>query len=270
MPRVIKHPEVRRAEILDAALGMFLERGYDNTSLNELIVEAGLSKGMFYHHFASKDDLLAALFERITDETHQALEPVLIATDVDAKSRLQQVMDRAVDIRMRNAGVTRSLYASLLRPESKLLFDGIMEAWIARMRPVLTRLVEDGVATSVFETPDAEGAADLILRLGESVKYLIDRGMGAETVRARNVVAKALALRLRFHAVVIARSLGLPDDTFSIGPPDFARRFLEALNPLRPDPPVKAVSRGRTADRSSTGAGSRPRSPRRPPRPPRR
>jgi AcrR family transcriptional regulator len=43
MPRVIKRPEIRRVEVLDAAFRMFVEQGYDNTSLNDVIAGAGLS-----------------------------------------------------------------------------------------------------------------------------------------------------------------------------------------------------------------------------------
>jgi TetR/AcrR family transcriptional regulator, cholesterol catabolism regulator len=49
MPRVIKYPDIRRAEILDRALALFLQHGYDNISLNDLIANAGISKGAFYH-----------------------------------------------------------------------------------------------------------------------------------------------------------------------------------------------------------------------------
>ncbi|MFY2858998.1 TetR/AcrR family transcriptional regulator [Mycobacterium sp. THU-M104] len=47
MPRVVEHPDVRRAELLDLAAGLFLRRGYDNVSLNDLIAAAGISKGDF-------------------------------------------------------------------------------------------------------------------------------------------------------------------------------------------------------------------------------
>ncbi|TIL28812.1 MAG: helix-turn-helix transcriptional regulator, partial [Mesorhizobium sp.] len=49
MPRVIKPPEIRSAELLDCAQRLFFERGYDNTTVNDIIREAGLSKGAFYH-----------------------------------------------------------------------------------------------------------------------------------------------------------------------------------------------------------------------------
>lgn len=42
MPRVVKHPAIRRAELLDRAAGLFLRHGYDNVSLNDLIADAGV------------------------------------------------------------------------------------------------------------------------------------------------------------------------------------------------------------------------------------
>jgi AcrR family transcriptional regulator len=220
MPRVIKHPEIRRTEILDATFTMFIERGYDNTSLNDIIAGAGLSKGMFYHHFASKEVLLEALFSRITDRAQAALDPIISARDVDPKTRLQ------------SAEFSRSVFASLLRPENTDLYHRIEVAWIVRMRPVLTRIIEAGVETAAFSTSDPEGAADLILQMQIAAKYLVERGALAQTVREREAAAADLQARIEFHAQVIARSLNLRKDTFSIGPPDFAHQFLKALNPL--------------------------------------
>lgn len=53
-----------RASILDAAFRMFLEKGYDGTSLNRILAEVPYSKGALYHHFESKDALLEAVIER--------------------------------------------------------------------------------------------------------------------------------------------------------------------------------------------------------------
>jgi len=244
MPRVIKHPDVRRAEILDAAFKIFVERGYDNTSLNEVIANASLSKGMFYHHFASKEDLLTALFERVTEQTYQVLAPVLNEKGLDAKVRLQRVLDRGVEIRLQNVELTRSLFVSLLRPESKLLYDRISEAWTQRMRPILKSIIEEGVRTGAFDTEDPEGVGDLILQMGVATKYILDRGMAAKTARAREAAAQSLETRLKFHAVALSRILGLPDDTFSIGPPDFPVTFMRALNPVG----IRRPKRGRGAE----------------------
>jgi AcrR family transcriptional regulator len=52
-----------RQLILDAAYRLFARQGYGQTSVDGIIAEAGASKGAFYHHFASKEELFRALLE---------------------------------------------------------------------------------------------------------------------------------------------------------------------------------------------------------------
>src|SRR6185437_11268659 len=88
MPRVIKHPDVRRAEILDRAAELFVQRGYDNVSLNDLIVDAGVSKGAFYHWFPSKDALITALAQRSARDQFSAVEDAVACCRGSALDRL--------------------------------------------------------------------------------------------------------------------------------------------------------------------------------------
>ncbi len=55
--------EETRNTILEAALGLFSQHGYDATSVDQICQGAGISKGAFYHHFSSKQDLFLALME---------------------------------------------------------------------------------------------------------------------------------------------------------------------------------------------------------------
>src|SRR5262249_7322670 len=151
------------------------------------------------------------------------------------KTRLQQVLHRGAEIRMQSVEFTREVFASLLRPESKLLYQRIAEAWTERMRPILKRIVDEGVDAGVFKTDDPAGVGDLILQMQIAAKYLVERGMTAQTARERDAAAAALEKRIKFHAVALGRILKLPDDTFSIGPPGFAKKFLRALNPVGRD-----------------------------------
>ena len=52
-----------RGLFLDAAYRLFARQGYGQTSVDGIIAEAGASKGAFYHHFASKEELFRALLE---------------------------------------------------------------------------------------------------------------------------------------------------------------------------------------------------------------
>ena len=71
-----------RVKILNAAWHLFSEKGYDETSVDEIIEDTNTSKGTFYHYFKSKEDLLS-LFSYIFDERYEELSQKL---DVDMNS----------------------------------------------------------------------------------------------------------------------------------------------------------------------------------------
>ncbi|MCF7823582.1 MAG: TetR/AcrR family transcriptional regulator [Candidatus Marinimicrobia bacterium] len=58
----------RRAEILEAALRIFIKKGYSETRMDDIVQEIGLSKGAIYHYFQSKRDLFIELIERWMDQ----------------------------------------------------------------------------------------------------------------------------------------------------------------------------------------------------------
>jgi AcrR family transcriptional regulator len=60
-------PRGTRERILDVALDLFIEKGFDKTSLREIAEQLGFSKAALYYHFASKDDILMALHQRLHD-----------------------------------------------------------------------------------------------------------------------------------------------------------------------------------------------------------
>jgi len=66
-------PEATRAQLIDAATKVFAEQGYHAATVDQMVGEAGLSKGTFYWHFESKDELFGALLEERIDRPASAL-----------------------------------------------------------------------------------------------------------------------------------------------------------------------------------------------------
>ena len=67
MPRN-KYPEQTVEKILDAAAALFAEKGYQSTTLQDIIDATGLSKGAVYHHFRSKEEIARKVGDRMGDE----------------------------------------------------------------------------------------------------------------------------------------------------------------------------------------------------------
>jgi AcrR family transcriptional regulator len=66
--------ESMRDRIIEVSWRLFYEKGYDNTTVDEIIQECGISKGGFYHHFPAKDDLLSSLPDMFDSQYEEALK----------------------------------------------------------------------------------------------------------------------------------------------------------------------------------------------------
>jgi AcrR family transcriptional regulator len=254
MPRVIKHPDVRRAEILDRATSLFLQRGYDNVSLNDLIADAGVSKGAFYHWFPSKDALIAALAERAAREQFTAIEDAIADAahrSGNALDRLNAVLRAGFDVKMR-MGAPEHLAAmvSLLRPENAHLYGRIVAVGEDLMRPLLTRVIADGLQEGVFKTFDAEGVADMIQGLAARVNPNVVQIIDAADDAARQRAIDTLTSRFKLHGLAVDRILGLPDGSVAV----LDRTQVESL--VAPTSPVPPRMR-RGSRESSSGAVER-------------
>jgi TetR/AcrR family transcriptional repressor of nem operon len=83
-----------RERLIDAAIGLFWEKGYANTSISDLLAAAHANSGSFYHFFASKEDLLLAVLDRYAELLYpQVLTPAWEGID-DPIERIFALLER--------------------------------------------------------------------------------------------------------------------------------------------------------------------------------
>ncbi|MBV9874886.1 MAG: TetR/AcrR family transcriptional regulator [Verrucomicrobia bacterium] len=216
MPRVIKHPDQRRSEILNQALTLFLSRGYDHVSLNDIIANAGISKGVFYHYFLSKEALLAALADQFAHQALADLEHVLNDPALNPLQRLNAFLAKGTRIKTELAPAAWAVFGALFRPENLGLYQRVVTASEQLFRPILTDIITQGVKEHLFETADPEGVADLLQQLASTTYSFVTRIIGAETEQEKQDALKAFHRRLRLNGVAIDRLLGLDDGSLYV------------------------------------------------------
>jgi AcrR family transcriptional regulator len=69
--------EGARERVLDAAIELFAKQGYDGTSVAQVLARAGVAKGGFYHHFASKDELLYEVYGDLITRQLASMDAIL-------------------------------------------------------------------------------------------------------------------------------------------------------------------------------------------------
>ena len=98
-----KHPEETVHLILDTACRLFLKKGYEHTSIQDIIDNlGGLSKGAIYHHFKSKEDILAAVTDQMTSESNQMLAAIRDRSDLNGREKLRTIFKASINRPVQN------------------------------------------------------------------------------------------------------------------------------------------------------------------------
>ena len=87
----MKKGEQRKQELLKLAYRMFIEKGYENTSIYEIVAKAGIAKGTYYYYFASKEETLEAVIEMMI-EKESAVAKELLQAPLSVPEKLVSVV----------------------------------------------------------------------------------------------------------------------------------------------------------------------------------
>jgi AcrR family transcriptional regulator len=148
------------AALIAAAVEMMSVQGYHGTSVRHIAAAAGTSPGILYHHFGSKQVLLATLLDRGLDVLVAATEQALDLAGDDPACRLRAIVD--AHTRMHMEAQRESLLGnSELRSLEPDWFRVVIAKRDVQQR-IFDRVVRDGVRRGVFATPYIEDAARFI------------------------------------------------------------------------------------------------------------
>jgi AcrR family transcriptional regulator len=227
--RVIKAPAIRRAELIDCAQALFLSKGYERTTINDVIEAAGLSKGAFYHHFTAKEDLLEAVAMRFGQQALAGLAQTDADASLDALQRLNRVLAMGREWKIEHLPQLVATFSVLLRPENGVLYHRIVGAMFTALAPAVTAIIEQGEREGLFDVADARTAAEVLLGLAEGRRPLV---LKAQELVADGDVDGALDLimhRVRVEESIVDRVLGLPPHSVAfVGSAEEMKLMLEA------------------------------------------
>lgn len=92
MPRTKENFDHKKEEIIKVALELFMEKGYEHTTIKDIIKASNLSKGGMYHYFDSKEDILNASLEYIAEQDYERFNSIINNQGMTAIEKLQKVI----------------------------------------------------------------------------------------------------------------------------------------------------------------------------------
>jgi AcrR family transcriptional regulator len=160
MARTVKKRSERRDEFLDTAVELFNEKGYYNTSVDDIVDRMDVAKGLFYYYFKTKEDLVEAIVNRLWESAVTDYEAIMARDDLSALEKLFLYSHVRGQIKVEQTYLM-DLY--LKEPESPLV-QRMMEKGVEVLVPILGAIFEQGVEEGVFDTEYPYQAAEFLIR----------------------------------------------------------------------------------------------------------
>ncbi|GAP63849.1 hypothetical protein ARMA_2272 [Ardenticatena maritima] len=191
-----KRAATRIDAILDTAEALFMEKGYDATSMRDIAKAVGIAKGTLYHHFASKLDLLDAVVQRRSRAVLATFEPLINDSTIDAPSKLRLLFLQGNQWKIEHRDFILSIAKVMYRPENAIWREQIYRTALEMEAPLLSAIIRQGIDEGHFDVEDPEATAPIVLTMAREFSDAFARALLAndhtpETVRWLHRKARA-------------------------------------------------------------------------------
>lgn len=159
--------EKRKQELLKIAYRMFISKGYEETSIDDIIAEAHIAKGTYYYHFTSKEELLEEVISMmIGEEVRRAKE--VVSAPVPVPQKLVSVI-----IALRPEQDESSIADALNQKENIIMHEKIARRIVEEAVPLLAEVVSEGIEQGMFTCDHIPERVRMILIMSQ---HLFDSG----------------------------------------------------------------------------------------------
>ncbi len=214
---------IRRDEILDVAERLIRTLGYDAMSIQSVQDELGCSRGALYHYFASKEAILGAVVDRMTEAGMALLQPIADNPGLTAVEKLQTLFNAGGNWKSQRSDLLIPLIRGWYQPGNDLVRVRAEAAAYEQFRPLMSQVLRQGVAEGTMSVSSADHAALILTAL-----------LAGSTEAMRHMLLDRLDGRVPYEEVerfihaydeAIERILGLPAGSFTLLDDDAMRTW---------------------------------------------
>ena len=158
----MKKRERRKQEVLQIAYRMFISRGYENTSVDEIIEEADIAKGTYYYYFETKEQMLEEVIGMMIDQEMEAAGRILQA-EIPVPQKIIGMISS-----LRPTQEERPIEGALMQPENIVMHEKIRKKIVEMAVPLLSKVVEEGIGQGIFACDNIAERVRMLLVISSS------------------------------------------------------------------------------------------------------
>lgn len=161
--RDVKDPEIRRAEIMDAAMLLFMEKGYANTTTQDIVDKVNISRGLLYYYFKNKEDILYCLVERYSEKLLRDIHVIVNDDDKTAIEKIRAFIDVTIISTDNVSAEGTELQKTVDLEENRYMLDKLSHKLIEKLTIYFERIIKQGISEKVFSVKYPSETAEFLM-----------------------------------------------------------------------------------------------------------
>ena len=150
----------KKDQILDTSLQLFMKKGFDATSISDILSQLDIARGTLYYHFESKEAIMDAIIERLLNQFLENIEKLMTN---DSLSQAEKFMGFFASINLTQLTGDEEIVDYFNQPQNALFHEKSNRLLIKKLSPVLAQIISEGMESGLFDTPYPAETAELIL-----------------------------------------------------------------------------------------------------------
>jgi AcrR family transcriptional regulator len=163
---------LRRDEFVDVALRLMQLKGWDQTSIQDVLSELDASKGAFYHYFDSKAALLEAVIERMTDAATVSITPIVDDPSLTALDKFEGVFAELARWKGERTELLLAILEVWRADDNAIVREKFRQGIATHMAPPMSRIVAQGLAEGRFVTSAPDDVARVLVSFFQSTNEM--------------------------------------------------------------------------------------------------
>ena len=181
--RDVKDPEIRRAEIMDAAMLLFMEKGYTNTTTQDIVDKVNISRGVLYYHFKNKEDSLYCLVERYSEKLLREIHVIINDDDKTAIEKIRAFIDATIISTDNVSAEGTELQKTVDLEENRYMLDKLSHKLIEKLTIYFERIINQGISEKVFSVKYPSETAEFLM----TAYVFVSNNIGIKTSKKETV-----------------------------------------------------------------------------------
>ncbi|MBN2443162.1 MAG: TetR/AcrR family transcriptional regulator [Spirochaetales bacterium] len=164
---ISKEAKIRKKELIEAAMELFREKGFEKTSVDDINKKVGVTKGAFYYHFASKEDLLEEVVTGLSEKTIAITREICYNNSLNPPEKINTIIEKVYQHRIENQKQYKEVFHITESNKNLILTERIWRNVFDKVKESFLHLLHQGIREGHFTTDFPEEVYEVIMVLSD-------------------------------------------------------------------------------------------------------